>query len=103
MDLSSLSFFPDEDGLRLVTATNRAIHIWNTKTGTMLHVLNSSSSDIRSLALAPNGTYLTTGSEDFGVHLWFASGESTNAIEAAPVDPLPVEYEVKEMAMSPDG
>ncbi|KAF4545350.1 Heterokaryon incompatibility protein [Lasiodiplodia theobromae] len=107
--VNSISFSPDDEGTLLATATDNAIHIWDTITGERLQVLQSPSSNVRSVAFAPSGEYLVSGSYDSGVHLWYVTGRST---EAAAIDQLPKEDngerrhredEVNEMAVSPDG
>lgn len=98
--INSVAFSPDDEGSRLATATSHAIYVWDTKTGAKLRVLHSPSSNVRSVAFAPDMTYLASGSFDNGVHLWYTSIEPT---DAAPAYQLPSQDIIYEIAVSPDG
>lgn len=98
--IQSIAFSTDAQVLRLATATENAIHIWNAETGASLEVLFLSSNDVRSVIFAPQGSYLASGSSGGGVHLWYDSAKAT---ARDPVYRVSWEDRIVEMAVHPEG
>lgn len=76
--IKSVAFSLDVDRPRLAAATEYTIHVWDAKSGTVIQNLRSQSSNIQSIAFAPDGSYLASGSFDCSIHLWYASNEATD-------------------------
>ncbi|KAI2615576.1 WD40-repeat-containing domain protein [Hypomontagnella submonticulosa] len=97
--IKSIAFSLDVERPRLAAATEYTIHVWDAKSGTVIQNLRSQSSNIRSIAFAPNGSYLASGSFDCNIHLWYASEEAT---DQELLDPRRGKDGVSDITLSPD-
>jgi periodic tryptophan protein 2 len=72
------------------------IHIWSVQTGQLLDRLAGHEGPISSLAFAPNGGVLVSGSWDHGVRIWSIFNRTQTS------EPLQLQADVLDIAFSPD-
>jgi WD40 repeat protein len=86
------------DGKTLVSGGNdKAIKIWDLKTGYLKKTLQSDSGQIRALAIAPDGKTVVSGSADHMVRIWdLTSDRPPRMLVGHP-------EEVEQVAITPDG
>ncbi|HET6949321.1 MAG TPA: hypothetical protein VFI47_03040 [Acidimicrobiales bacterium] len=86
------------DGSLLATAgDDRKARLWDTATGTSLHVLSGHRAGVRSCAFSPNGAVLATAGADATVRLWDTSGGTAHDVLTDHRGP------VESCAFAPDG
>jgi len=68
LSVTLLAFTPD--GGWLVSAGGKKIHIWEMPSGKLLHAIPAHDKNIESIAIAPDGKTLASGSEDALIKLW---------------------------------
>ncbi|KAF7363054.1 WD40 repeat-like protein [Mycena venus] len=70
-EVNCVAFSPD--GERVVSGCNdRNIHLWNSRTGAQIGVLEGHSDIVSSVAFSPNGDQIVSGSKDHTLRVWNA-------------------------------
>src|SRR5215469_16188110 len=68
----SLGWFGRPPAMRPLTVGS-VVRLWDVRTGKLLHTLEGHGKGVCSLAFAPDGTHLVSGSQDGTVRIWDAS------------------------------
>jgi WD40 repeat protein len=96
-DAWGCAFSPDGT-LLATTSDDRTVRLWDTTTGTAVHVLTGHTAPVHACAFSPDGTRLASAGDDHAVRIWdTAAGIAVQTLE------IGRRGEVRACAFSPDG
>ncbi|KAJ9629370.1 U3 snoRNP protein [Taxawa tesnikishii (nom. ined.)] len=96
LSFSSLAVDPSGEVVAAGSLDDSNIHIWSVQTGQLLDQLAGHESPVSSLAFAPNGSALVSGSWDHTVRIWSVFARTQTS------EPLQLQADVLCVAVRPD-
>jgi WD40 repeat protein len=93
---SRLAFSPDGKLLFTVGVLNESVVVWDVEKGTIIQELSELDAATNAVAIDPQGRYLASGSDDFGLRIWDVSDWSLIGNEE-------LETSIKDVIFSQDG
>ncbi|KAH8805925.1 periodic tryptophan protein-like protein 2 [Xylogone sp. PMI_703] len=96
LSFSSLAVDPSGEVVCAGSIDSFDIHIWSVQTGQLLDRLSGHEGPVSSLAFAPNGGTLISGSWDHTVRIWSVFGRTQTS------EPLQLQADVLDVAFRPD-
>lgn len=97
LSFSSLAVDPSGEVVAAGSLDDFDIHIWSVQTGQLLDQLSGHEGPVSSLAFAPNGGALASGSWDRTVRIWSVFGRTQTS------EPLQLQADVLAIDVRPDG
>ena len=97
LSFSSIAADPSGEVVAAGSLDDFDIHIWSVQTGQLLDQLNGHEGPVSSLAFAPNGGSLISGSWDRTVRIWSVFGRTQTS------EPLQLQADVLSVDVRPDG
>lgn len=96
LSFSSMAVDPSGEVVCAASLDSFEIHIWSVQTGQLLDQLSGHEGPVASLAFAPSGGALVSGSWDHTVRIWSIFGRSQTS------EPLQLQADVLRVAIRPD-
>lgn len=96
LSFSSIAVDPSGEVVCAASLDSFEIHIWSVQTGQLLDQLSGHEGPVASLAFAPSGGTLVSGSWDHTVRIWGIFGRSQSS------EPLQLQADVLRVAIRPD-
>lgn len=96
LSFSSMAVDPSGEVVCAASLDSFEIHIWSVQTGQLLDQLSGHEGPVASLAFAPSGGALVSGSWDHTVRIWGIFGRSQSS------EPLQLQADVLRVAIRPD-
>lgn len=96
VSFSSIAVDPSGEVVCAGSIDSFEIHIWSVQTGQLLDQLSGHEGPVSSLAFAPSGDILVSGSWDYTVRLWSIFGRTQTS------EPLQLQADVLHVAFRPD-
>ncbi|CAK4030952.1 Periodic tryptophan 2 [Lecanosticta acicola] len=97
LSFSSIAVDPSGEVVAAGSLDDFDIHIWSVQTGQLLDQLNGHEGPVSSLAFAPNGGNLVSGSWDNTVRIWSVFGRTQTS------EPIQLQADVLAVSVRPDG
>lgn len=97
LSFSSIAVDPSGEVVAAGSLDDFDIHIWSVQTGQLLDQLNGHEGPVSSLAFAPTGGNLVSGSWDRTVRIWSVFGRTQTS------EPLQLQADVLSVTVRPDG
>lgn len=97
LSFSSLAVDPSGEVVAAGSLDDFDVHIWSVQTGQLLDQLSGHEGPVSSLAFAPNGGSLVSGSWDRTVRIWSVFGRTQTS------EPLQLQADVVAVTVRPDG
>jgi periodic tryptophan protein 2 len=97
LSFSSLAVDPSGEVVAAGSLDDFDIHVWSVQTGQLLDQMSGHEGPVSTLAFAPNGGHLVSGSWDRTVRIWSVFGRSQTS------EPLQLQSDVLAVTVRPDG